>query len=377
MLQRVAERLRFAERGRHESSPLPLDETSIRRRSRRRLVALGFCCTLTAFLCAAPASAQVRRPAPQGSPRGGGVLQKLESFQSSVKRRLKSALGVEAESPAASTAAPPNQTAATPTRQPAGELRRQPGSDPMIPDLQPGWQGGGGGAVVQQAAGMQPAAQPAGQSAALPPVAVAAAEPGFGNSRSVASSADAAHRRVDYQQVAGEMPRYSSPAEPLPPPVPQQSAPSPQQWNDPNDAAPPASQAPANRPPAPRRAGVAPAARGTVLGGNPVTATEHALRLLEENGDLKTRVAMMEAEHARLKEKLAQTQAMLQRSSVAIEQAKQEIDNLVSENRQLTGKLREAETRYNRHLMETDRMLQSIRDELDDVLVREISATGR
>jgi hypothetical protein len=371
----------------------------------RTFVALGVGCALIACLWAAPASAQVGRPAPQGKPRGGGVLEKLESFQTSVKHRLKTALGVEPESsgsgrgePRAQRVVPPTGRATTTAdRQATAQTDPQPHFEPTIRDLQPGWEGGGE-AIVRQAAGMQPAAEPAG----LPPVAVAAAEVGTVRGQPPVPAGDATHRATDYRQVAGEMPRYGSSAEPLPPPMPDPNASPSSQWNDQNIAATPTPQpAPARRsagtpnsvapkqspiaPPIARAArrsagtpnSIAPSARGTVLGGNPVTATEHALRLLEENGDLKARLAMMEAEAARLKETLAETQTMLQRSTVAIEQAKQEIDALVTENRQLTGKLREAETRYNRHLMETDRMLQSIRDELDDALVREISATGR
>ncbi len=120
----------------------------------------------------------------------------------------------------------------------------------------------------------------------------------------------------------------------------------------------------------------APLARGSVLGDNQITATQHALRLIEENGDLKAKLAMLDAENKRLKEKLDQTETMLGRSTKAVEGAYEEIEATRQINRELQTKLNDAEQKYNRYLMETDRMLQSIREELDDVLVREISANG-
>lgn len=120
----------------------------------------------------------------------------------------------------------------------------------------------------------------------------------------------------------------------------------------------------------------APLARGSVLGDNQITATQHALRLIEENGDLKAKLAMLDAENKRLKEKLDQTETLLGRSTKAVEGAYEEIEATRQINRELQTKLNEAEQKYNRYLMETDRMLQSIREELDDVLVREISANG-
>ncbi|WP_143543899.1 hypothetical protein [Rhodopirellula sp. MGV] len=117
-----------------------------------------------------------------------------------------------------------------------------------------------------------------------------------------------------------------------------------------------------------------PSARGTILGSTPMTATQHALRLIEENGDLKANLASSNAEVERLREKLASTNALLQSSTDAVAKAQEEMDRLTYENRQLERKLAESESKYNRYLRETDRMLESIREELDEVLVRELSA---
>lgn len=116
-----------------------------------------------------------------------------------------------------------------------------------------------------------------------------------------------------------------------------------------------------------------PTARGTILGEEPLTATQHALRLIEENGDLKAKLATSLAEGERLREKLTSTQSLLQNSTEAVASAQDEMDRLTHENRQLERKLAEAESKYNRYLRETDRMLESIREELDEVLVRELS----
>ncbi|MEM6468478.1 MAG: hypothetical protein AAF802_02830 [Planctomycetota bacterium] len=117
-----------------------------------------------------------------------------------------------------------------------------------------------------------------------------------------------------------------------------------------------------------------PVANGAYLGQSPVTATEHALRLIEENGDLKAKLAASDAVAERLREKLTETQELLAQSSQAVQEARDEIDYLVDSNRKLQNDLEASETKYNRYLAETDRMLQAIREELDDVLVREISS---
>lgn len=129
---------------------------------------------------------------------------------------------------------------------------------------------------------------------------------------------------------------------------------------------------PVGRTPSPR----GPLPRGSVLGDSQVTATQHALRLIEENGDLKAKLAMLESENRRLKEKYSESENTLARSTNAVKEAQKEIEALVNSNADLQKRLDESEKRYNRHLLETDRMLQSIREELDDVLVREISSKG-
>ncbi|MDM4016777.1 hypothetical protein [Roseiconus lacunae] len=120
-----------------------------------------------------------------------------------------------------------------------------------------------------------------------------------------------------------------------------------------------------------------PSARGAILGGDPMTATQHALRLIEENGDLKAKLATSLAEVDRLREKLASTEYLLNTSNEAVTEAQDEMDQLTQDNRQLQRQLSDSEAKYNRYLRETDRMLESIREELDEVLVRELSSGNK
>lgn len=346
-----------------------VDERTLRRPLRAR-VGVGLVCGLLAVcLFADNASAQDRRPVSGSPPKSSGALGKLEAFQSSIKHRLQAALGVQPKQPPTDARDTPIQADGgafdgKQTRQPESQSS-QIASQSFEQLMQSGWQSEVRPAVDEQSA---------------------ATRQGFENtagfSRSPNESPAENHRVVEYQQPRVNMPNYGAPAaRPLPQPVPDRDVHSaPPQWTDrrqssptgrssPTGPLPPAGFSPAARSPAP-------SARGTVLGENPVTATEHALRLLEENDSLKRNVAMLEAENAQLQERLSQTQTLLSRSTVAIEQAKQEMEALVRENKQLSSKLQEAEAKHHRQLMETDRMLQSIRDELDDVLIREISATG-
>lgn len=191
-------------------------------------------------------------------------------------------------------------------------------------------------------------------------------------------------RPVQYREQLPQSNSFSDVQRPLPPPIEdvtttelpnlqtrQSSRPPVQRWDG-------ASQGYRDQPPVSYSDGnsVAPLARGSVLGEPQITATQHALRLIEENGDLKAKLAMIDAENQRLKEKLAQSESLLSRSTEAVESAYEEIEAGRLLNRELEKKLADVEQQHNRHLLETDRMLQSIREELDSVLVREISASG-
>lgn len=392
-----------------------------------RPLACGVSITLLSVLFSNSAFAQQRQYAPRTGP-SGTLFKKVESLQQSVKQKLKTALGVQPQqttgpteestqhlpgdsadhAPVQEPLQPPGKpTQRTPDSNPqwGGEVPPQhaaPGSyqQPMIPadqishrrsnqyrtqfqpelatqvhDAPDAWQRG----PVVTAESYQHAnpgyQDPGYQAAGYPDDARAYQHP---------------MRTVDYNQQ-----QYTETYDRLPPPIapnphgdasvmrPPAPAPDPvRRWDDPG----PAYQTPRSRDfagaaipqsPANLQSNLGgPLPRGSVLGDSPITATQHAIRLVEENGDLKARLAMLDAENKRLKEKLLQSERLLDRSTEAVESAHQEIDALSATNRDLQTKLTDSEQRYNRHLMETDRMLQSIREELDGVLVREISAKG-
>ncbi|NND95823.1 MAG: hypothetical protein HKN47_00670 [Pirellulaceae bacterium] len=116
---------------------------------------------------------------------------------------------------------------------------------------------------------------------------------------------------------------------------------------------------------------------GTRLGSAQVTATEHALRLQDENARLKSSRDTLTVENRRLTEQLRSAQNLLQRMQQAMGDANGELETLANENRTLQQKITDLETEQKRQLYDADRMLQSIRQELDDVLMREISFNNR
>jgi hypothetical protein len=120
-----------------------------------------------------------------------------------------------------------------------------------------------------------------------------------------------------------------------------------------------------------------PYSQGAQLGMSPVTATEHALRLTEENAVLKTKLSKLQSDSERLQRRLLETQNLLQKATAAVETAREEIEGLEASNENLNQKLIEAQQLQKRYLRERDRMLDSIRNELDDVLMREIATAGK
>ena len=113
---------------------------------------------------------------------------------------------------------------------------------------------------------------------------------------------------------------------------------------------------------------------GTRLGTAQMTATEHALRLQEENMKLKAIHTSLQAEIQRLKKDAESTEAFIDRMGLAVSNAQQELTRLEKRNEDLRKELVDLESEKKRQQLEHDRMLQSIRDELDDVLMREIAS---
>jgi hypothetical protein len=113
---------------------------------------------------------------------------------------------------------------------------------------------------------------------------------------------------------------------------------------------------------------------GTHLGAAQLTATEHALRLQAENEQLKSARESLLSDNQRLKQQAATSRELLNRMSTAITGAEQALQKAEIANQELARQVAEAQRQQKQDQLNADRMLQSIRDELDDVLMREISS---
>jgi hypothetical protein len=121
----------------------------------------------------------------------------------------------------------------------------------------------------------------------------------------------------------------------------------------------------------------APIISGTHLGAAQITATEHALRLKEENEQLKSARESLVSENQRLKQQVATSRDLLNRMSTAITGAEQALQEAEIANQELTRQVAAAQRKQQQDRLNADRTLQSIRDELDDVLMREITSTQK
>lgn len=112
------------------------------------------------------------------------------------------------------------------------------------------------------------------------------------------------------------------------------------------------------------------------LNQSQMTATERALGLMRENELLRNSRKILSADNDRLKADLAQKVALLSRTDEAMTEAQSALQNVELANKRLTQKLADLERKHQQYLIETDRMLTSLKDELDDVLVSEINHGG-
>lgn len=119
-----------------------------------------------------------------------------------------------------------------------------------------------------------------------------------------------------------------------------------------------------------------PVISGSRLGQGQVTATEKALNLMRENELLRASRDTLTNDNQRLRETLQTTQDLLARSNQAIEAASEQLNASDATNQRLTQKIADMESQHKRYLMDTERMLNSLRDELDEVLVSEIGHVG-
>jgi hypothetical protein len=116
-----------------------------------------------------------------------------------------------------------------------------------------------------------------------------------------------------------------------------------------------------------------PSIAGAHLGALPMTANEHALRLQRENELLRITRESVFGDNQRLRDQLKATEDLLARIKVAMIDAKDELENAAKANRELKQQIVDIEREHKRSKSETDRLLGSIRGELDDVLMREMA----
>ena len=98
---------------------------------------------------------------------------------------------------------------------------------------------------------------------------------------------------------------------------------------------------------------------------------------MNENEFLRTSRNQLATDYQRLRETLKTTQELLARSDEAMREAQSELQNAATVNQRLTKKVADLEAQHQRYLIETDRMLASLREELDEVLVSEINSGAR
>lgn len=120
---------------------------------------------------------------------------------------------------------------------------------------------------------------------------------------------------------------------------------------------------------------MAPSFGGARLGVAHMTATEHALRLKQENLELAASQKALLADNRSLRSRLDALRETLARAEVALAAAQKEIDEAQRTNRMLSQTVADYAAQRERHLLESDRIFQGIQDQLDDLLMREISAS--
>ena len=116
---------------------------------------------------------------------------------------------------------------------------------------------------------------------------------------------------------------------------------------------------------------------GTHLGVVPMTATEHALKLKEENVRLQASRDSLQGDNERLKAQLAETRGLMERMVAAMAAARQALDSAEKNNQRLKQTVIDLQQQLKRDRLSAQRTLDAIRDELDDVLMREISWKDR
>ena len=123
-----------------------------------------------------------------------------------------------------------------------------------------------------------------------------------------------------------------------------------------------------------RSENLAPSISGTHLGTAQITATEHALRLKQENEQLRSSQESLLADNQRLKDQLEDKEDLFDQIGIAMSKAQLELEKAAQENQRLKYEISKLQRQQQRGQQATERMLESIRGELDDVLMREMTA---
>ena len=115
---------------------------------------------------------------------------------------------------------------------------------------------------------------------------------------------------------------------------------------------------------------------GTELQEPQTLASEKALRLQAENAELKSKLELLEADYARLQQQFASQADLLERMTNALGTAQQTLESAETSNQQLRQQLTDLEARRVREQRAAERELQSIQDDLNEVLMTELAQGG-
>ena len=113
---------------------------------------------------------------------------------------------------------------------------------------------------------------------------------------------------------------------------------------------------------------------GNQLGGSRITATEHALKLRADNLRMRHAGQKLLSDVRNLRQQIARKDELLVRVEDAMSVATEELMTAKAENQVLKKKIAAMESQQRQQEMANERVLSSIRVELDDALMREISS---
>ncbi|MFN3191388.1 MAG: hypothetical protein ACE361_12775 [Aureliella sp.] len=311
---------------------------------------------------------------PQGAPaqeEKPSIFIKLDRFQKSVKQKMKNTFSKKSEPapPARNTFAgrpqiPMNTVDAMRNQ---GQLSPQRTAFPQQPTQL-------GDFAAQSRAYQSNAGAYQTNSGAYPPSNAPGGSPTLAPPQMSHANGSQIVNWANYQQPppagtlsATEFSSQRPNADPIPQPTPPRNQ-NPNPYQNPAAMNPALTGSPA--------IGLPPSEYGVHLGTQHVTATEHALRLKAENEQLKLDRQSLVDRIERLLSELESTKRSLAKSGGQVESLNQRLEKSKGTNRDLEQQLTALRSEHEKSLLETDRMLTSIRAELDDLVMREVAANG-